>query len=309
MVLTVTLNPAVDQTALVERVVPGRVHAAHDTQIDPAGKGVNVSRMVHRLGWPTLAFGFIAGDTGNLLRRALESEGVHVHFVSIPGQTRVNLTVVDPEGIATTFRGQGPPVPETALQILHAAVERWMAAAKVIVLAGSLPPGVPARFYSDLVEEAEARGVPAVVDAQGPALRQGLAAGPFMIKPNVAEAEQLLGMRLDSESSLLAAARRLSRQGPRIAVVSMGAQGAVCAAGDRLFRVYAPAVERKSMVGAGDAMVAGMIVAWLRGEPIEKLLALGTAAGAATASTRGTEPGTAKQVSELLSQVRVEELS
>ncbi|MBC7170882.1 MAG: hypothetical protein H5U40_00555 [Polyangiaceae bacterium] len=123
-----TLNPAVDQTAWVDRLEPGRVHRVRETHIDPAGKGINVSRMAHRLGWPTIAFGFLAGETGNIVRSALEAEGVQAHFGPVPGQTRINVTVVERAGSASSFYGPGPAVPPDALASLDGYIRFWLPA-------------------------------------------------------------------------------------------------------------------------------------------------------------------------------------
>ncbi|HXU06771.1 MAG TPA: PfkB family carbohydrate kinase, partial [Polyangia bacterium] len=143
MIVTLTLNPAADQTLWVERVDPGRVHRVLSSQIDPAGKGINVSRMAHRLGWPTIAFGFLAGDTGDIVEEALHKEGVQHHFVRITGQTRLNVTIVEAAGTATSFFGPGPAIPPEGISALESLFHFWLHAARILVIAGSLPPGVP----------------------------------------------------------------------------------------------------------------------------------------------------------------------
>src|SRR6266542_4429743 len=178
MIITLTLNPAVDQTSWIDRLEPGRVHRVIDTQIDPAGKGINVSRMVHRLGWPAIAFGFLAGDTGNIIEKALDDEGVRYQFVRIRGQTRVNLTVVDRAGQSTSFRGTGPAIDAESLASLDASLPSWLRAGRVLVIAGTLPPGVPASAYASYVRTARQEGVKVFLDADADALREGVRAGP-----------------------------------------------------------------------------------------------------------------------------------
>lgn len=306
MIVSLTLNPAVDQTASIDRLTPGSVHRVRETHIDPAGKGINVSRMVHRLGWPTIAFGFLAGETGNIVRSALEGEGVPAHFVPVPGQTRINVTLVDDAGTASSFYAPGPDVPEAALASLRGLLRFWLQAGRVLVLAGSLPPGVPTDIYPDLVRSARARGVKVLLDADGEAFRSGLAAGPDLVKPNVGEAERLLGRNLDRDADVVTAARELAARGIETVIISMGARGAICVHRDRTFRIDPPIVERRSTVGSGDAMVAGIAVALARGDDIESGLRLGTAAGAATAMSTGTALGTAEDVARLLPGVRIE---
>ena len=309
MIITLTLNPAVDQTSRVARLEPGRVHRAFDTHLDPAGKGINVSRMAHRLGWPTIAFGFLAGDTGNIVERALRAEGVQHHLVRVPGQTRVNVTIVDGSGQATSFFGAGPEVPADALASLDELLRFWLRAARVLVIAGSVPPGVPVRACADHVRAARGAGVKVFLDADGDVLREGLRAGPDLIKPNVAEAERLLDRRLPDEPAVIDAARELAGRGIGVVVISMGARGAICASGGRTWRVRPPAVELRSTVGSGDAMVAGLAVSVARGDSLDSGLALGAAAGAATAASEGTALGTADEIDRLRAQAEVEEIT
>ncbi len=306
MIISLTLNPAVDQTAWVDRLEVGQVHRVRETHIDPAGKGINVSRMAHRLGWPTIAFGFLAGDSGNIVRRALEGEGVPAHFVPIPGQTRINVTVVEQSGSATSFYGPGPDVPTEALTSLDSLLRFWLQAGRVLVLAGSVPAGVPQNVYAELTRAARERGVKVFLDADTEALRLGIAAGPDLIKPNVEEAERLLERSLKNDAAVIAGARELAGRGVKTVIISMGGRGAVCVQDDRMWRVYPPEVERKSTVGSGDAMVAGIAVALARGQTIEEGLRLGTAAGAATAMSAGTALGMAEDVLRLVPLVRID---
>lgn len=308
MIVTVTPNPAVDQTEWVEHLEPGSVHRVRTTHLDPAGKGINVSRVVQRLGWPSIAFGFLAGDTGNLIRDALTEEGVQFHFVAIPGQTRINVTVVDAAGQATSFFEPGPSATEGAVAELDRLVRAWLPACRVLVLAGSLPPGAPADLYAELTRAAHQAKVTVFVDAHGAALRDAVTAGPDLVKPNVEEAEGLLGRRLADDAAIVAAARELVDRGAGTAIISMGRRGAVCARGRRAWRVQAPEVERRSTVGSGDAMVAGLAVALARGDDIEAGLILGTAAGAATAMSDGTALGRLEDIERLEPEVRVEPL-
>ncbi len=308
MIVTLTMNPAVDQTAWVDRLVPGEVHRVRETHVDPAGKGINASRMAHRLGWPTIAFGILAGDTGNIVERALAGEGVQHHFVRVPGQTRINTTVVAADGTATSFYAPGPAVSEEGATALDEFVRFWLQAGRVLVLAGSLPARAPPDTYARYVEQAREHGVIAIVDADGEALRLALGARPDLIKPNVAEAERLLGRALPDEGAVVRAAKELAARAG-IVVISMGARGAVCAREDCTWRVRPPDLVPRSTVGSGDSMVAGLAVALARGDDLERGLRLGTAAGAATAASAGTALGTATDVALYSPQVRIERIS
>lgn len=308
MIITLTLNPAVDQTLWIEELTPGQVHRVDETHLDPAGKGVNASRIAARLGCATIAFGLVAGDTGDMIEKALAAERVQHHFVRIPGETRINFTVVERSGRrASSFYAPGPDVPAEALRTLDEMLGYWMRAGRVLVLAGSIPPNVSSSIYAEYIRAGRDAGIQVFLDASGDALREGIEAGPHLIKPNVAEAEELLGRSLPGEREVIEAARELSDRAERV-VISMGAQGAVCARKGEIWRVHTPKVERRSTVGSGDSMVAGMAVALSRGEELEAALALGTAAGAATAMSKGTGLGQPKDVHALLPKVRIERL-
>ncbi|MBI4497224.1 MAG: 1-phosphofructokinase [Chloroflexi bacterium] len=309
MIITLTPNPAVDHTSIVDCLKVGTVNRFQYSYLDPAGKGINVSRMVHRLGWPTIAFGFLAGELGVIVEKALTDEGVDYHFVRIPGQTRLNTTIVErTSGTATSLHGPGPAVDGEHIARLENLLRFWLQAGRVLVLAGSLPPGVPTDIYATYLHLAHAKGVKTILDADGEPLRRGVAARPYLIKPNVAEAERLLGRALPDLPAVVDGARELARCFGAIVVISMGAQGAVCIQGEKGWHAVPPAVERHSTVGSGDAMVAGLAVALARGDNIVEGLQMGTAAGAATAMTPGTALGTVEDVAALLPRVEIAEL-
>lgn len=309
MILTVTLNPAVDQTIFVDRLALGDVNRFSDSQLDPAGKGINVSRMAHRLGWPTVAFGFLGSDVGRIIAQALDAEGVPHHFAPIAGQTRLNVTIVDrASGTSTSFYGPGPAVDPGAHGRLDGLVEFWLQASRVLVLAGSLPPGCPEDVYATYIRAAHGHGVKTILDADGDAFRLGLAAGPTLVKPNRQEAERLLGRPLPDIASVVAGAREMLERGDCAVVISLGAEGAVLVDRRGAWRAIAPPVERRSTVGSGDSMVAGLAVALARGDDVVEGLRQGAAAGAATAAAPGTALGSAVEVAALLPGVHTEPL-
>ncbi len=306
MIITFTPNPALDHTIVVHRLRWGDVNRFQESHLDPAGKGINVSRMVHRLGWPTIAFAFTAGEIGEVADKALRDEGVQHYFVPVVGQTRINVTVADRDrGLTTSLYGPGPAVDAESLHALEGLLRFWLQAGRVLVLAGSLPAGVPDGLYAEYVRLARQSGVQTILDADDEPFRHGVAAVPTLIKPNLAEAERLLGRNLSDLPAVVAAARELVGRGIEVVVISMGAQGAVCASRDGVWRAVPPHVERRSTVGSGDSLVAGLAVALARGDDITEGLRVGTAAGAATAMSPGTALGTPAEVAALLPQVRI----
>jgi 1-phosphofructokinase len=309
MILTLTLNPAVDQTLWVERLTVGGVNRAFDSQLDPAGKGINASRMCHRIGWPTTALGFLGGEVGHLVKRTLDDESVPNHFLLVEGQTRINVTLVDRStGYSTSVYGQGPHIGTEALARLDEVFESWLQAGRVLVLAGSLPPGVPVDLYARLTAAARGRDVRTIVDAEGEALRLAVAERPALIKPNVAEAERLLSRKLPGMAAVREAACELAKELPAV-VISMGMEGAVFAQGDRAWHALPPKVPWLSTVGSGDSMVAGLAVAMARGQDLIEGMRLGSAAGAATAMSPGTGLGNRDEVTRLLPGVAITELA
>ena len=309
MIITLTLNPAVDQTMVVSEVTLGEVNRVREVYLDPAGKGINVSRMVHRLGWPTIAFGFLAGEIGLLAEKALDNEGVQYHFVHVPGQTRLNVALIDEStGVLTNYNGRGLRVDEESVARLDEVLTFWLQAGSVLVLAGSLPRGMPEDTYARYIELAKAAGSKTILDADGEPLRLGLEAEPTLIKPNRPEAQRLLGRLLPDLEAVTDAARELAATRSTIVIISMGGNGAVYATKDGAWLAVPPEIELNSSVGSGDALVAGLAVALAGDRPLVEGLREGTAAGAATAQTAGTTPGSKEEVARLLPQVQIKEL-
>jgi 1-phosphofructokinase family hexose kinase len=309
MILTLTPNPAVDETLWVEHLAIGAVEHASESQLDPAGKGVNVSRVVHRLGWPTVAFGFLGGDIGTHVERALGAEGVQHHFERVKGETRINVTIVErATGASTSIYAPGPAIDERAVAALGETLELWLRAAAVLVLAGSLPRGLAPETYRGYLRRAKELGIRTILDADGEALRHGLEAAPDLVKPNRHEAERLLGRKLPDRDAVVDGALEIASRGAGAVVVSLGKEGSICVQGKNAWLAVPPRVELRSSVGSGDSLVAGLALSFARQQPITEGLRWGSAAGAATAASPGTSLGTAADIHSLLAGVRIESL-
>lgn len=285
MIATVTLNPAVDRTLVVPGFALGGTNRVHDEHVDAGGKGINVARVARRLGCPVIATGFLAGARGRSITQALSDDGILTDFVELAGETRVNLKVVDPlSGSQTEINEPGVPVEKAQLDVVIRRVDALARRCSVVVLSGSLPPGVPLDTYARLIALARRSGARTILDAAGPALAHGVLAGPDLVKPNRAEAEELLAMRLESDGDLMRAARALLERGSRAVAISLGAAGAVLMTGeDGVWRARPPAFRATSTVGAGDAMVAGFACAFLRHYPWREALRLATGVSSASA--------------------------
>lgn len=281
-IATVTLNPALDQTIRVANFRPGTVNRGQEMRLDAGGKGVNVASFLADYGCPVAATGFLGEENCEIFERLFARQGIEDHFIRIPGQTRTGIKIVDEANQRTTdinLPGQAPP--EGALLQLSRTIERLAAACDWFVLAGALPPGVPAGIYATLIAQLKALGKRVVLDTSGEALRAGVLAGPTIIKPNVDELRQLVGHPLDDEAAIERAAVELLGTGVRLVVVSMGERGALFV--DEATTLHAPAAEVtvKTTVGAGDALVAGLLAGLAQQDE------LAAAAQLATAFSRG----------------------
>ncbi|MGB7722110.1 MAG: 1-phosphofructokinase [Bryobacteraceae bacterium] len=289
MIATVTLNPALDKTMAIRGFAIGATNRASIEQIDAGGKGINVAKAARQLGCPAIALGFLAGSNGRWIADALQAMGIPCDFEWVPGETRVNLKIKDPlTGTETEINEPGFQVGADHVQSLKRKIDEQAGQCSVMVFSGSLPPGVPPEIYAEFIRIARNRGAQTILDTAGAALKYGIAAGPDLIKPNRAEAEEVLETRIDGVAALVGAARRLLELGARVVVLSLGADGALAVSPRERWRAWSPSVTAASGIGAGDAMVAALAVAMTRGLALADALRLATAAGAATAATNGS---------------------
>jgi len=263
-VATVTLNPAVDFTLTVRDFRAGAVNRVEPGGQRAGGKGVNVAAALARAGYRVAAHGFLGRDNAALFEEFFAREGVEDRAVRLPGATRTGFKLVDTVRGETTdlnFPGLAPDT--AALEALVATLDTTEAA--WCVLAGSLPPGVPKDFYGQAVRRLRARGVKVALDASGPALRHGVEAAPDVAKPNVHELAGLVRSDLTDTEALVAAARTFTAAGVRLVAVSRGSEGACFVTAGAVVRARGPVLREGSTVGAGDAMVAGIVAAELAG--------------------------------------------
>jgi 1-phosphofructokinase len=284
MIVTVTANPAVDRTLVISGFRTGATNRAAVERVDAGGKGINVAGNLARLGCRVVATGLLGDINGHQVATTLAAHGITQDFVRVPGEVRTNIKIIDPAtGVETEINEPGPPVSPEALEALVARIAALAGECSVMVFSGSLPPGAPPDLYARCIRLASAAGVKTVLDSAGAPLQYGIAATPDLVKPNRAEAEDLLRMRIRDERELAVAAQRLLERGARSAVISLGADGAVSASGEGLWRARLPRVAPHNTVGAGDAMVAGLAYALERCLPSGEALRLATALGSAAA--------------------------
>jgi 1-phosphofructokinase len=284
-IVTVTLNPAIDQSVSIPGFAAGEVNRVERAHSDPGGKGVNVASFLADLGLPAAVTGFLGHDNAAVFEKLFARKAIADHFVRVAGNTRVNIKIIDEaRQRVTDINFPGRTVSAAELDTLRQRIITLLPAHDWFVLSGSLPAGVPAGFYGELVSLLKRAGKHVVLDASGEPMRQALAAAPHAIKPNITELEEVLGCRLPDEAAAVAAARELVGRGVELVVISMGARGALLVDTRQALHALPPEVKIKSTVGAGDAMVAGLVAGSLRGLDLAACarLATATALGALT---------------------------
>lgn len=312
MILTVTLNAAIDRTVAVPNFRLGRRHRAVESRTVAGGKGINVARALTLLGRPVIATGFVGGPTGTRVLEELREESVLTDFTRIAAETRINLAVIDPtSGQQTEINERGPAVSPEEVKRLFERIAYLAAGAKICVLAGSLPPGAGEDLYARLVEDLKRRGVEVVLDSEGEAMLAGVRAGPAMVTPNEREAEELVGQEFADRADLAHGLEELLRLGAAEAAITRP-DGCVAAVGEgserRLLEVHTEPLDPVSTVGSGDAFLAGYVAARYEGRGPEECLAYGVACGAESTQHFGAGTVDRNQVERLLGAVSVRDL-
>jgi tagatose 6-phosphate kinase len=291
VIAVVCLNPALDVTHHVPAVDWSGVNRPSAVHARPGGKGLNVARTLHALGAEVLVMGLVGGTTGEAVTAELAALALPAAFTRVAGETRRTFTIVDGRtGDAALFSEPGPRIAADGYAEFRDRYASVLAGCAAVVLSGSLPPGLAPGTYAELTALAAAAGVPVLLDAHGEALRLGAAAGPDIVKPNLAELEDFAGRPLSGPARLdrqavAAAARDLRAAGPAAVVVSLGADGLHADTGDGRWHAVPPAVAAGNATGAGDAATAGLAHGMALGHPWDERLrhavALGTAAALA----------------------------
>ena len=285
MIYTVTFNPSLDYIVDVENFRLGMTNRTCSEQMMAGGKGINVSIVLQNLGIENTALGFIAGFTGEEIRRQVAETGIRAQFISIPeGISRINLKLRSIDG--TEINGMGPAIGRAQLDALYEKLDT-LTDKDTLVLAGSIPASMPSSIYCDIMERLYAKGVTFVVDATKQLLLNVLRYRPFLIKPNNHELGELFGVTLSTREAVIPYARKLQEQGARNVLISMAGQGAVLVAEDGSVHLTpAPKGTLVNAVGAGDSMVAGFLAGWQERHDYGHAFRMGVAAGSASAFSR-----------------------
>ena len=288
-IITLTLNPALDKNTSVEKLEPEKKLRCNNPDVAPGGGGVNVSRALHNLGIPSTAMYLAGGFTGKYFTDLLTQQGITTNVIEVKDELRENIIVVDESNNKQyRFGMEGAEVRETewrkALQLL---IDEDF---DVVVASGSLPPGIPTDFYKQLAKIVNAKKAKLVIDTSGAALKDAMDEGVFLIKPNINELASLYGKEDLKKKDADKAAKEIIAKGYcEVIVVSLGADGAMLVTKDECHTVNAPDVDKKTTVGAGDSMVAGIIAALHKSFSWKEVLQYGVAAGSAATMSGGTE--------------------
>lgn len=306
MIYTVTLNPALDKTVEIPGMALDTVNRITSMRTDPGGKGINVSKVIAKLGGESCAVGILGGESGRTLLAALEREGLRTHFRFVEGQTRTNLKIIDRAlHTNTDINEPGLTVSPADLDALLRDLLGMVREGDIVVLAGSLPQGAPQDTYRVWTAACREKGARVCLDADGVLLAEGLKAAPYLIKPNEDELSRLVGHRLTDTDELIAEGRRLLKGGVTRVVISLGERGALYLRGNEVLYAEGLSVPVGSTVGAGDSVVAALAYADSLGMSDEDAVRLSTATGAANVMCSGTQPAEREAVEKLLPQVKI----
>ncbi len=307
MIVTVTMNPAIDKTVEVEKFVCRGLNRIRKVEYDAGGKGINVSKTICKLGGKSVATGFLGGNNGEVIANVLNSYGIEADFVWVSDETRTNTKVVEEDGALTELNEPGAPIRETDIQKLKNKLLNYANEKTLFVFSGSIPNGVSKDVYRELICLVKEKGAFTLLDADGEVFCNSIEAKPNIIKPNQRELENCFG--LDEESGMdeiIRVARELRKKGIDNVVVSLGKDGALFFMENNELFCKGLSVKVDSTVGAGDAMVAALAYAWEKQFEVEETVKLCMATSAGAVTTNGTKPPTKDLVEALMEQVCID---
>lgn len=303
MIYTVTLNPSVDYLVSVQDFQLGKTNRADAQQIVAGGKGINVSKVLSTFGVPTKLFGFTAGFTGEFIKKDLQEQDLDADFISVKGTTRINVKLKTET--ETEVNGQSPDITDNDVQQLLSQIEQ-LASGDTLVISGSLPASLPKNFYETMLQTANGKNVRTILDTSGDPLKHGLKAEPYLIKPNIAELEQLYGTKASTQEEVIALAERAVSDGAQNVLVSSGGKPALLVNKDTVWEASIPSGTVVNSVGAGDSMVAGFIYRLNENDDLQNAFQYSIAFGSATAFSQGFV--TAAALDHLLPEIKIRTL-
>jgi 1-phosphofructokinase family hexose kinase len=303
LILTLTINPALDHNVMVDRLAFEDRGYILSTSDSPGGRGINASRVIHKFGGDTVAIATAGGKTGERFQQLTGCCSFPMDVVATEQELRTNLTITDKQGLTVKLNEAGPRLTQRELDRVTQKVEERLEGATWFMICGSLPPGVPATYYKELIELARARNVNTLLDTDGDALLHGMEANPTVVSPNQPETERLLSRALITRSHILEALGRLHGMGPASVVLSLGSRGAVARDSSDTVEALPPRIDAVSPIGSGDALAAAFVWAMDQGKPFIDAVRWGVAAGTASAQLPGVTFAGLEATSEIYRQV------
>lgn len=309
MILTVTLNAAIDKRYVVEGFRTGEVNRVKECTYVPGGKGLNVSKPASIYGAEVVATGFAGGHAGAYIEDALKPFGIRSAFYHVDAESRSCINIWDEVNqVQTEFLEPGFTLTEEDFAGFEAKFRQLVQEAKVVAMSGSVPKGLDGTAYQRLVKIVKDAGIPVILDTSGKLLEMGIEAIPTMIKPNIDEIRMLAGKRCDDISEIIEAARAIHERGVKIVAVSLGADGSLAVGDDGIFRARVPKIDAVNTVGCGDSMIAGFALGLSKGLPLEETLRLASAISAAAAMREETGFFVMEDMEKLLPQIEITRL-
>jgi 1-phosphofructokinase family hexose kinase len=306
LIVTLTINPAIDRTLSVDRLAFEDRAYVNSSRETAGGRGINASCVIHSFGAESTAVFPSGGNSGKRLEAYLHGCGLSIAVVPIRLPIRTNLTVTDKHGLTVNLNETGPTLSKAEVARVEQTVVEALDKASWLMVGGSIPPGVPTSFYARLISTARRKHVRTLLDADGAALREGIEAGPTVVTPNQQEAERLLGVTLLTRKTYVEAAEKIRAMGPESVVLSVGSRGAIGAFAKGMYEAIPPRVDAVCPIGAGDALAAAYTWSMERNpdRPAEALR-WGVAAGTASAQLPGMAFASLPQTQEIYRQVEV----
>lgn len=308
MILTVTLNPAVDKTYRTGELFPGRVNRMRSVDNIPGGKGINVSKILRQYDYEVTATGFLGGYQGKWMEAQLDRLKIRSAFVHVEEETRSSMNIVADNGYVTEILEPGPHISEAHLKEFGASFIRLAEESSLIILSGSAAPGISADIYARLIRSATAMGKKVILDTSGELLKEGIQAAPAVVKPNRKELEYIIGRRLQDREDVKDAANVLLASGIRMVMISLGDKGLILAREGRCLYARVPRVMAMNTVGCGDSVVASLAMSMTAGIGEEELLQRAAAVSAANATTLESGNVPLKLAEEMMKDIEIMEI-
>lgn len=312
MIYTLTMNPSIDVDLIIPELKPDDSNRVKEHRNYPGGKGLNVSRVVKKLGGHTMALVLMGGHVGDMIARLLREQGLNFETLEVEAETRTNVFLTDEKArTMTRISSRGETLPDRAIRLLFEKLDLIdLRRVSYLVLGGSLPGRTPKDLYRKIIERLNAKGDPCriLLDADGDTLIKSLEARPAIIKPNSHEASRALGWEIESLEDAVKASKEFMDRGVEIVLLTLGERGAIAARAEGIWHARPPKVETISSVGSGDSFIGGFLSSLAMGLDPGAALKRGCAAGAATALTPGTELCHSEDIARLTEQVTLEQL-